>query len=468
MKKWILFVLTLLLALGLLLPVYGEQAFSIQSLGETRLMDYNGLSIPVFSGEDWKEIPVQDYYFYQFRQKDGYTWFLSIDPVKKYSSAVGDETTATDYFSRLMVNYYDQKSTLFCRIETIEDFPCFFMGSTNNSPVNYGAGSLYMFRYIRGTQDWIVKLGVFPGQKDADLPVVEEQDLLNFAEKFSYNEADSEVGLKTSTKTGETTIISGIKLQMVATFSDTSLVSKKEKNDTVEWSVWGEGGSTPEGISINRQGVLSADPNKVKDVLNVTVQARSGSYKTRDRIQIRVVPRATKIAADPKEVFFYLGTPASQTVRAVLDPETVPVDLLSWSIAKEDLVTLTPGTDGTAVFSTAAEKKGKAVVTLKEDGGKATQIRVTILEPVTELELKLKGTPKQGGAVTVQNVITPASAGNKTLEWSLDVDESIATINEKGQVKIKKETPAGTQITVSCKATGAPEPIIRTLEIVTE
>jgi len=65
-------------------------------------------------------------------------------------------------------------------------------------------------------------------------------------------------------------------------------------------------------------------------------------------------------------------------------------------------------------------------------------------------------------------VITPASAGNKTLEWSLDVDDSIATINDKGQVKIKKDVPAGTKITVTCKAIGAPESIVRTLEIVTE
>ena len=468
MKKGICFVLALLLALSLLLPVYGEQAFPLSSLGETRLMDYNGLSIPVFSGEDWKEIPVHDYYFFQIRQKNGYTWFLSIDPVTKYSSAVGDETTVTDYFSRLRANYYYYDSTLLCTVETIEDFPIYIMDSSNNNPGNYGTGSVAMFRYIRGTQDWTVRLGVFPDQKDGSLPVPDGQDLVNFAGKFSYNEADSEVGLKASTKTGETTIISGIKLGMVATFSDTNLVTKKEKNDTVEWSVWGENGSAPEGVSINKNGVLSADPNKVRDVLTVTVQARSESYKTRDRMQIRVVPRATKIAADPKEVFFYLGTPASQTVRAVLDPETVPVDLLSWSIPKEDLVTLTPGTDGTAVIATAAEKKGKAVVTLNEAGGRSTQIRVTILEPVTELELKLKGTPKQGGAVTVQNVITPASAGNKTLEWSLDVDDSIATINDKGQVKIKKDVPAGTKITVTCKAIGAPEPIVRTLEIVTE
>ena len=213
MKKWILFMLTLLLALSLLLPVCGEQAFPISSLGETRLMDYNGLSIPVFSGEDWKEIPVQDHYFFQIRQANGYTWFLSIDPVTVYDTAVADLPTVDDFFNRLRERdyIYNRESTLFSTVETIEDFPVYILGLLNNTPGNYGTGSVTTFRYVRGTLDWTVNLGVFPDQKSADLPVINEQALMEFAKLFSYNEADSEVGLKIGTKTGEATIISGIR-----------------------------------------------------------------------------------------------------------------------------------------------------------------------------------------------------------------------------------------------------------------
>ena len=46
--------------------------------------------------------------------------------------------------------------------------------------------------------------------------------------------------------------------------------------------------------------------------------------------------------------------------------------------------------------------------------------------------------------MTVTAGLTPKNAGNKYVEWSLDVGEDIATINAKGQVKISKEAEAGT------------------------
>ena len=70
--------------------------------------------------------------------------------------------------------------------------------------------------------------------------------------------------------------------------------------------------------------------------------------------------------------------------------------------------------------------------------------------------------------MTVSAALEPKKAGSKNLEWSLDVDESVATVNAKGQVKIAKEAAAGTVITVTCKALGAPEPVIGTLQITVE
>ena len=70
--------------------------------------------------------------------------------------------------------------------------------------------------------------------------------------------------------------------------------------------------------------------------------------------------------------------------------------------------------------------------------------------------------------MTVSAALEPKKAGNKNLEWSLDVDETVATINAKGQVKIAKEAAAGTVITVTCKALGAPEPVVSTLAITVE
>ena len=51
------------------------------------------------------------------------------------------------------------------------------------------------------------------------------------------------------------------------------------------------------------------------------------------------------------------------------------------------------------------------------------------------------------------------------MEWSLDVGEDIATVNAYGRVKIKKDVPAGTKITVTCTAPGAAVPVVSTVEL---
>ena len=53
------------------------------------------------------------------------------------------------------------------------------------------------------------------------------------------------------------------------------------------------------------------------------------------------------------------------------------------------------------------------------------------------------------------------------MEWSLDVGEDIATV-DKGKVKISKDAPAGTVITVTCTALGVPEPVTATAQITVE
>ena len=66
--------------------------------------------------------------------------------------------------------------------------------------------------------------------------------------------------------------------------------------------------------------------------------------------------------------------------------------------------------------------------------------------------------------VTVKETLAPKQAGNKNVEWTLDVGEDIATV-AKGKVKIAKTAAAGTVITVTCTALGAPEPVVRTVQI---
>ena len=124
--------------------------------------------------------------------------------------------------------------------------------------------------------------------------------------------------------------------------------------------------------------------------------------------------------------------------------------------------------DGTAVLRPEKEgKTGKTTVTAKEPGGKTARLNVSVLIPVETLELTVRGKARPGGTVTCAASLQPRNAGNKSLEWSLDVGEEIASVNTRGQVRISRDAPEGTVLTVTCKALGAPEPVTASVRITT-
>ena len=107
---------------------------------------------------------------------------------------------------------------------------------------------------------------------------------------------------------------------------------------------------------------------------------------------------------------------------------------------------------------------GNTVVIISEPGGKTARLKVSVVTPVEQVELTLAGRPIPGGRVAVKSAPIPKTAGNKTLEWSLNVDESVASVSKKGVVTISRDAAPGTRIVVTCKALGAPDPVVSTIE----
>ena len=175
------------------------------------------------------------------------------------------------------------------------------------------------------------------------------------------------------------------------------------------------------------------------------------------------MPQVKAVSVEPAELFFYTGTEGSAEVKAVLDPDTVPPLGITWTPSKKDVVEITADAEnGTAVIRPLGA--GKITVAVKEPGGKNAKLSVNVIQPVETVELTVKGNAKPGGTVTVAAAVLPKQAGNKDVEWSLDVGEEIATIT-KGKLKIAKTAPAGTVITVTCTAAGAPEPVTATVQV---
>lgn len=329
-------------------------------------------------------------------------------------------------------------------------------------------GSLYMFR-----NNCLLEYSVYAvpdsGLAAADVQLVTTDDMLFLAEQIRYEAPEgtprlADAAITLSSKDGAQVLPAGKKLQLTAVFANPETVNQKNKNNTVEWSVTDAAtGETAKGVSVSEKGVVSVNKD-LAEPKQVEVTASSPVFLTKAVYPLTVLPAVSKIAVEPKEVFFYAGTDAQETLRAVLAPETVPAVGLTWTLKKEGVVELTDNGDGTATVKPL--DAGKFTVTLTEPGGKTATATVNVTEAVETVELSLKDKPFPGASVGISASVLPKSAGNRAVSWSLDVGEDIATISEKGQLKIGKETPAGTVIRVTCTAEGAPEPVLAVLEVV--
>ena len=285
-----------------------------------------------------------------------------------------------------------------------------------------------------------------------DLKVV--AGMLGYDEtRAPYTAADAALTL--SVQGNPTTVTAGKSVQFSSKFANSKKVNNKNKNNGVTWTVRdAETGEEVEGVTITEKGRLNVDKSLAAPV-DLQVKVQGVSAYTNATYNITARPIVNKINVVPAELFFYLGTEA-QTVKAALEPDTIPPVGLTWAAGnkKIEITEAEPGT-----VSVNAVEAGQTKLTVKEPGGKSAVVKVNIVAPVESVELNVKGTPKAGGKLNIGATISPRNAGNKALEWSVDVGEDIATISEKGQLKIGKEVPSGTKITVTCTALGAPTPV---------
>ena len=293
-------------------------------------------------------------------------------------------------------------------------------------------------------------------------------DLKELASKLSYDESlapftAAKATFTICTKDGVNVVSAGKNLQMAAVFDNPEMINKKAKNDGVTWSVFNaQTGDIIPAATINANGQLRIDKNLDEPVL-LQVKAISTEFGTEASYMITAMPVVSAVTLDPAQLFFYVGMEDPQTVKASLEPASVPPVGLTWTPAKKDIVEITAIEDGTV--SIKPLKAGKTDIAVKEPGGKNAKLTVNVVAPVESVELKVNGKPKAGGKVNIAAALAPKNVGNKAVQWSLDVGEEIATINEKGQLTIGKEVASGTKITVTCTALGAPNPVVGTIVV---
>ena len=335
-----------------------------------------------------------------------------------------------------------------------------------NGDAFYGhTGLLYYARDNRLLSYLVISLAGDGGTVEGT-PRITLDDMKLIAGHLGYDESKApltaaDAQITVTEKNGATSVSAGKSLDFTADFANPDRV-----RDMLYWSVIrADGGECGEIAGITDKGKLTA-AKAVAEPAELLVRAVSPEYGTAGEYRITVLPAVRGILVEPSELYFYTGTDIPRTVQAVMDPDTVPPLGLTWTLKGKEIVAITAGENGAAEIRPLAA--GKGTVTVAEPGGKNAKLAVNVVDPVESVELAAKGQAKPGKNVMVSAALAPKSAGNKNVEWSVDVDENIASINEKGQLKIAKEAAPGTVITVTCRALGAPDPVTAKLEITVE
>ena len=500
MKRWIGF----LLVLCLLIPLCANAENGAQKTmsewidsAAFTMYDRDGMQIPLMTGENWE---TTDTY------QGGYG---------KRSRFSDDQTHHIIYSEFMLKNlntfYEDPEQALVCYNSTqvdgkvletetteIDGHPAIIViydqYKTNNNLFLAHCGVIFYVRQNRLLQVRVIS------QRDPNyysydpdmIATVSTADMRKIADMISYDVSKApvtaeDVAVSVSAKDEPAMVVAGKSMELDAAFVNPEKARQQaasstnydrfswyaidtatgEKTDAVVFKANRIQFDKRPGVEKGRASLASAaKPNnhqkvqingKLDRVIHAEIVAESDSFHTKASYPVTLLPKIKKFTVTPAKVSLYAGSEETVELQTAYQPEDIPMDGILWSASKADIVEVTPGENGTAIVKPLA--KGSVKVTAVGADGKKAVATVSVVPPVTDVSLSFKGPARAGKKVNMKVTLIPKDAGVKDVEWSLDVDESIATVNKKGVVSIAKTAPVGTVITVTCTATGAPSPV---------
>lgn len=234
----------------------------------------------------------------------------------------------------------------------------------------------------------------------------------------------------------------------------------------VVWEVTGEDGSATKAAAVDKKGVLTAG-KKTSEVTKVIVKARYEYCTRAAEAALTVWPAVSKLNVTASDTFLYVGSGKTVTLTAAPEPEAAKLVGLTWTAGRDGLAEMKDNGDGTVTLTPVSA--GALTVTAAEAGGKSGTVKLTVSDkPVTAAEIVANGAAAPGKTVKLSAQLTPDKPDRTDVTWNIDADTGIATIDAKGSLKIAKDAPAGTVITVTCTALGAPEPVKAELKLTVE
>lgn len=147
-------------------------------------------------------------------------------------------------------------------------------------------------------------------------------------------------------------------------------------------------------VSVNENGLLT--PHR-EGTAEITIGIRGEAITTSFSLIIK--NSIASVTVSPKAITLKQGE--SQTLTASIVPADAANKNITWESSRPEIVSVTPGADGTALVTAAGEAGDSVITVITEDGNKRDTAAVTVVEPV------------EGGTVTIDYGNTIATGSPK-------------------------------------------------------
>ena len=216
----------------------------------------------------------------------------------------------------------------------------------------------------------------------------------------------------------------------------------------------------PKLVKINDKGQLITSKD-IRAATNVIVSAVSKTYGTKAEYTVLVYPPVRDFSIQASAARLYAGG-KERILRAVTKPAGL-ARTIAWKVSSGKTARLQRNADGS--IRLIPLKAGRVTVTATSKTGIRRQIHLNILQPVTKVTVLGENIVRQKEAIFLRAVVFPKTAFNRDVVWSVDVDSSIATIDQRGRLYATGNAPVGQTITVLCRAKGTDREVVGKKEV---
>ncbi|MBQ8093802.1 MAG: Ig-like domain-containing protein [Clostridia bacterium] len=248
-------------------------------------------------------------------------------------------------------------------------------------------------------------------------------------------------------------ISAGQKLTIEPLFANPDLVNAKAKNNGVSWSAWLESDSSfSDVVSIQKTTVTAKQNISSLEELTITYTSEYCPSQSATAT-VYIHPKASGIEAsiENDQLFLYPGMESTQIYAAAVPDDAIQRFVYKSSDPKVATV------DENGIVTAVASGKTSISVSVDDGSQKKMSFNVTVVVPVSSIELNASDTTVQAGRNRkITAVFTPDKPTNKKVTWSLADSElsEYVKIDKEGNLSVKNDCPSG-EITVIAIAEGS-------------